>query len=187
MLRSACIPNRGAPWPVLHTVRKFPPARLWERMRVSSSSSRNASVAAPVNPGHAASFKPSCCGRGPTKDISPFSTFQNWGSSSSLYLRKTAPTGVMRESPLSVIGEPDCCCISIERNLQSTNSRPSRPIRRCRKSAGPSRSEPDGDLLDNSNRLDSMVCYRDAFGGSGSHLVRSELHVCTCTAVRWFH
>ena len=46
-----------------------------------------------------ASAYPGTSGRGPTKLMSPFSTFHNSGNSSILYLRSFAPSGVILDSP----------------------------------------------------------------------------------------
>ena len=45
-------------------------------------------------------FKGVGCGLGPTTDMLPMSTFQNWGNSSKFVLRKMRPIKVMRGSSL---------------------------------------------------------------------------------------
>ena len=74
-------------------------------------------------------------GRGPTKDMSPRSTFQSSGSSSSLVRRRKRPTGVTRASPRAVT-----CGPPIRRahraELDERERPPSRPTRVWRKKTG---------------------------------------------------
>ena len=73
-------------------------------------------------------------GRGPTIDISPRSTLTRFGSSSSDVRRSSAPTRVMRASPLSTARPaPSFSAPStIVRSFRTSNSRPCRPTRRWR-------------------------------------------------------
>lgn len=50
-------------------------------------------------------------GRGPTRLISPRSTFHSWGSSSRLHLRMKLPNYVLRGS-LSVVHAVSCCVLT---------------------------------------------------------------------------
>src|SRR6185437_12692178 len=45
-------------------------------------------------------------GRGPTSDMSPLRTFQSWGSSSRLHVRRNRPTRVTRSSTASLNRPP---------------------------------------------------------------------------------
>ncbi len=77
------------------------------------------------------------CGRGPTTDISPRSTFRNCGSSSRLVRRRKAPTRVTRGSPGAAWVTPASVCATIDRNLKTWNGWPSMPSRACRNRTGP--------------------------------------------------
>ena len=79
---------------------------------------------------------PGTSGRGPTKLISPISTFQSSGNSSSLYLRNFAPSGVMRLSPFTEIELSEWPTV-MERNLYIVNNFPCCPTLRCLKITGP--------------------------------------------------
>jgi hypothetical protein len=76
-------------------------------------------------------------GRGPTRLISPRTTFHNSGSSSIFAFRMIRPTAVTLWSPLLVTWAPRPSCSRIERNLISLKGLPSRPARTCRKRIGP--------------------------------------------------
>ena len=80
-------------------------------------------------------------GLGPTRLISPISTFTSWGSSSSLSLRKIFPTLVTRASCPIVISEPwvEALC-SMVRNLYILNGLRPLPTRTCLKITGPCES-----------------------------------------------
>lgn len=67
--------------------------------------------------------------------MSPFSTFHNSGSSSSLYLRSLAPKGVMRDSPAMVTGDMFSSSHMV-RNLCIRKGLPSLPMRSCTKKTG---------------------------------------------------
>ena len=77
-------------------------------------------------------------GLGPTRLMSPFTTFSSWGSSSSLYLRMKWPMRVMRlsSSPM-VMRLSRSESVRIERNLYSPKGLPPSPIRSCTKNPGP--------------------------------------------------
>jgi hypothetical protein len=73
-------------------------------------------------------------GRGPISDISPRSTFNRFGSSSSDIRRSSAPTRVIRES-FSFTAKPAPMCSApstIVRNFSMSNGSPPRPMRRWR-------------------------------------------------------
>ena len=88
-------------------------------------------------------------GRGPTRLISPRSTFQIWGSSSRLRRRMNAPTRVTRGSARDLEERPvDARCggqglalalgaVDHRAELDDPEERPPRPTRACRKSTGP--------------------------------------------------
>ena len=90
-------------------------------------------------------------GRGPTRLISPRSTFHSCGSSSMLHLRRNAPTRVMRGSSAILNSGPPPSIVfmwarskrlasasaTIVRNFTIRNSRPPRPWRAWRKNTGP--------------------------------------------------
>ena len=89
-------------------------------------------------------------GRGPTKDISPFSTHHNCGSSSMLNLRMIVPIQVTLGSFFilkvmlsswslcsSMLSFNSSAFITIDRNFGKGNSFPQRPIRVCQKKTGP--------------------------------------------------
>src|SRR5207302_11185341 len=96
-------------------------------------------------------------GRGPTRLISPRSTLNSCGSSSSAVRRMKRPNGVRLSSPSTPPGAEPCSgrkpwppvrLTRIERNLSMSNTCPSRPTRRWRNSTGPAgqlRAERDGD------------------------------------------
>lgn len=94
---------------------------------------RNIALSSPVKQ----SAYPGTSGRGPTKLISPISTFHSSGNSSILYLRNVAPNGVMRLSPAT---ETDDWSVPtrIVRNLYIVNKCPPFPMRFCLYSIGPS-------------------------------------------------
>jgi hypothetical protein len=104
------------------------------------SEARPLTCAQPVSPGFTASLprcRSSYCatcasivGRGPTMAISPRTTLNRFGSSSSDSRRRTAPTRVMRSSP-SRTAMPACSAPAhIVRSFHSVNGTPSLPIRR---------------------------------------------------------
>ena len=111
-----------------------------------SSSSEYFILAGPVRPGRmdssnrsspvSLSAYPGTSGRGPTKLISPIKIFQSSGNSSSLYLRKTAPSGVILLSPLTDMELPPWFTAMV-RNLCMTNKWPYRPTRFCENNTGP--------------------------------------------------
>src|SRR2546426_7156943 len=77
-------------------------------------------------------------GRGPTSDISPRSTFQSWGSSSTFTARSHAPNGNTRGSRGPVMRlESERRRRCIVRSLNMMNGRPSRPTRSARYRTGP--------------------------------------------------
>ena len=88
-------------------------------------------------------------GRGPTRLISPRSTFKSWGNSSMLYLRSRRPIGVMRGSLVTLKTGPaisfkvasSClrcsASLAMERNLIMVKGCPFNPQRCCRKRIGP--------------------------------------------------
>jgi hypothetical protein len=77
-------------------------------------------------------------GRGPIRLISPRSTFQSCGNSSSFQCRSFAPRGVIRESSPAVIRAP--ASRRMDRNFTSPNSFPPRPTHVSMNSTGhPSR------------------------------------------------
>src|SRR5213592_292637 len=77
-------------------------------------------------------------GRGPTSDISPRSTFQSWGSSSSFTARSQAPNGKTRGSWAPVMRlESERRRRCIVRSLNMMNGRRSRPTRSARYRTGP--------------------------------------------------
>src|SRR6266446_1371923 len=79
-----------------------------------------------------------CCGRGPTSDISPRSTFTSCGSSSILSRRSGRPKANTRGSCWAVMTLRDArwfrCMV---RSLYIVNGRPSRPSSRARYRIGP--------------------------------------------------
>ena len=77
-------------------------------------------------------------GRGPTRLMSPFSTFHNCGNSSIRYLRMVLPNGVMRSSfSEERRGVPFSAFSIIERNLIIENKLPFSPTLSCRKNMLP--------------------------------------------------
>ena len=112
----------------------------------NSSSLRYFKLAGPVIPGFKSnillsppcrlSAYPGTSGRGPTKLISPISTFHNSGSSSILYFLNLAPNGVIRLSPFTETELPECPTV-IERNLYMVNNLPYRPTLFCLNITGP--------------------------------------------------
>src|SRR5437879_2104177 len=77
-------------------------------------------------------------GRGPTSDISPRSTFQSWGSSSTFTARSHAPNGNTRGSRGPVMRlESERRRRCIVRSLNMMNGRRSRPTRSARYRTGP--------------------------------------------------
>src|SRR5204862_7167638 len=79
-----------------------------------------------------------CCGRGPTRDMSPRSTFRSCGSSSILSRRSGRPNAKTRGSCCAVmtLREPRACRCMV-RSLYIVNGCPSRPTRRARYRIGP--------------------------------------------------
>src|SRR2546422_114264 len=79
-----------------------------------------------------------CCGRGPTRDMSPRSTFTSCGSSSILSRRSARPKAKTRGSCCAVmtLREPRACRCMV-RSLYIVNGCPSRPTRRARYRIGP--------------------------------------------------
>ena len=88
-------------------------------------------------------------GRGPTMAMSPTSTFQSCGNSSSPVLRSTLPSRVTRGSFVILKAGPsrsfNCCSFplrssastTIVRNLYMAKTLPNCPVRNCRKKTGP--------------------------------------------------
>jgi hypothetical protein len=77
-------------------------------------------------------------GRGPTRLISPRSTFMSCGSSSNFHLRRKGPTGVNCWFPTVVTnGRFASVLCSIVRYLKILKSRPCRPTRVCTNRTGP--------------------------------------------------
>src|SRR5712691_9235090 len=77
-------------------------------------------------------------GRGPTSDISPRSTFQSWGSSSTFTARSQAPNGNTRGSSALVMRlESERRRRCMVRSLNMMNGRWSRPTRSARYRTGP--------------------------------------------------
>src|SRR5439155_654145 len=84
-------------------------------------------------------------GRGPTSDISPRSTFQSWGSSSTFTARSHAPNGNTRGSRGPVMRlESERRRRCIVRSLNMMNGRRSRPTRSARYRTGPAGEPPFG-------------------------------------------
>src|ERR1700750_1281634 len=77
------------------------------------------------------------CGRGPTIDISPFSTLINWGSSSRLVFLRNFPIVVILESFSSVVFVADSSLTIIVLNFRQENTSSWKPYLFCTKKTGP--------------------------------------------------
>src|SRR6266481_6461414 len=88
-----------------------------------------------------ASLRAIGCGRGPTIDISPSSTFTSWGSSSIFVRLRIRPTRVTRGSFLTacVKWQPSSIVV-IDRNLRTLMTSLLYPCRVWRKNTGPRES-----------------------------------------------
>jgi len=107
-------------------------------------------------------------GRGPISDISPRTTFQSCGSSSSEIRRSSAPTRVMRGSPRSTaypaptVSAPT----TIVRSLRSSKSTPFLPTRVCRRApgAGLQLDRDRGDCEQRAREHEASACDGDVGG-----------------------
>ena len=98
----------------------------------------NWTCTSPVSPGstdrissYSCAYSPTnsgTSGRGPTIDIWPRSTCQNWGSSSSRVACRKRPIGVSRAS-LNAVSIGPRASLRILRNLSIANGLPPRPTR----------------------------------------------------------